>query len=99
MFLKAHNLCASRQANVPVNETLNSWLDSILIYQNVNNVIRVRNVIGARTPVAQMAQKPKCILEQLPWLIDIENSIHKIIGSMTDVKITTVLDSMDFLIG
>ena len=53
---------------------------------------------SSRPPPAQTSQKKKCVLELFPWLSDIERSIQKCIGSITEVKSRTVLNAMDFLI-
>lgn len=46
----------------------------------------------------EMPQKKKCVLELFPWLDDIEKSIQKALGSVTEVKSKTILNAMDFLI-
>lgn len=45
-----------------------------------------------------LAQKLKYALEAFPWLHDIELSIQKCLGSITEVKSKTILNAMDFLI-
>lgn len=50
-FLRAHNLIASRQANVPIEDTMNAFYDSPLIQHNDNTVLYIRNIFGARTEI------------------------------------------------
>lgn len=53
---------------------------------------------SASSKPVEMPQKKKCVLELFPWLDDIEKSIQKELGSVTEVKSKTILNAMDFLI-
>lgn len=52
LFLSAHNLIADRPANQPPAQTLDEWYETPII-QNADGValIKVKNLIGAKTPV------------------------------------------------
>lgn len=63
------------------------------------NVEKCKSTAPPRSPSSgQMPQKKKCVLELFPWLNEIENSTHKCLGSVTEVKSNTILNAMDFLI-
>lgn len=53
---------------------------------------------SSRPPPAKTPPKKKNVQEMFPWLSDVERSIQKLIGSITEVKSRSVLISMDFLI-
>lgn len=50
-------------------------------------------------PPSQPVQKRKCILDLFPWLNDVTRFNQKCLGSIIDLKSTTVLDGMDSMIG
>lgn len=50
-------------------------------------------------PPSQPAQKRKCILDLFPWLHEVTKINQQCLGSMVELKNTTILDAMDFLIG
>lgn len=50
-------------------------------------------------PPLQPPQKRKCILDYFPWLNDVTSTNQQFLGSIIELKSTTILDGMDFLIG
>lgn len=47
---------------------------------------------------SKMPQKKVCVWEVFKWLFDIERSMKNCLGSMTEVKSTTIFNEMDFLL-
>lgn len=58
----------------------------------------IRTSSTSSSSSSRMPQKKVRVWEVFSWLLDIERSTKNCLGSMTEVKSTTILNEMDFLL-
>lgn len=79
-----------------------STMQSLSIASDGNKAIKssalTRTSSTSSSTSSKMPQKKVRVWEVFKWLVDIERSTKNCLGSMTEMKSTTILNEMDFLL-